>query len=165
MVVCNGIETYVARHEDRVRYNEYTASPESPSHTGKQNEVFIEAVTGECFEVSVQPTTTFDFQRCEAVRISCTIDGGARKNQVLYAKSVQASFTSERPIQRQRTFGTSRELVDGKWVLSGFAFTELALGKQSSNFSALKLEANVEQTRMLSRMRTRSPEKQALSGA
>lgn len=72
---------------------------------------------------------SLDFKNCDGIQVSCRIDGGGNRSKVLSSRTLQDFSGLMRPDKVQKVFGTSAELIDGKWVLYGAVFAELGLGK------------------------------------
>lgn len=140
MVVYQGIEAYMVRHRDGARYTEYTAPPRSPLHPQAPNEAYIEAVTGERFEVIVRPCQGFDFNHCGAVQFSCSIDGGKRLANVIEAKHAKAALAAKPAKDCLRRFGSSPRFVDGKWVGFWHRFHRAWFGQDSVAFGGDECE-------------------------
>lgn len=128
IVICKGVEAFVRRCRDGKRYGEHTAPRESSRYTGASNEVYIEAVSGECFEVVVQPTEEFDFTGCGAVQARCVIDRCEPWLGCTTGRETRASYKRRSPEKRKIVFGREAKWRDDKWVEAQAAFAELQLG-------------------------------------
>jgi len=104
MVISDSIEVFVRRCKDGKRYAEYAAPRESSQYAGIFNEVYIEAVTGECFEVVVQPTANFNFKGCGAIQAECAPDGCEVFCSCITGKESRSSYSRDRPTERQRWY-------------------------------------------------------------
>lgn len=116
------------RRADGRKYWEYDVPRDSPKYTGKRNEVYIEAVTGEAFEVVMRPTQDFDFKGCEGIDISCVIDNGTAVEHFMSAKTMIKSFKDNNVAGREITFGADAQRRNGKWMKAQVVFSQLALG-------------------------------------
>jgi ribosome maturation factor RimP len=75
MVRSEGVEVFLHRHEDHQRYTGLNVPLDLPLWPGKPNEAYIEAVSGERFEIVVRVTKEFDSDGCPYVLINYGIDG------------------------------------------------------------------------------------------
>jgi hypothetical protein len=77
-----GIKAYVAPFQSQsdmpdVHYEEYQATPDSPLYTGNPNERYIEAITGQRFELGVIIPPAFDWKKNRFMEANFCLDDGA----------------------------------------------------------------------------------------
>lgn len=121
MVYSDGIEVWIERYADGMKYQEHIVPPESALFTGDANERYIEAVTDERFVVCARVMEDFDFKGAPAVRLILDLDRG----------SIRVCHTFERDAQGSRThrFETKEFFHEGEWKCCGYTFGGIALGE------------------------------------
>lgn len=137
-----GIEAYVQKYQANDHYKEYKASSESPFYTGNSNECYIEAITGERFQIGVV-VPKFNFKGYSHIEVTWDIDGG----------SVDCSSHFEKPRKRnvvlEPMFDEYIGKVAGETRSIGLSFGEV----QRSKYSLPSLEVKTH----VSRRGRRSP--------
>lgn len=123
MVQSDNVEVYITRHKDDRRFKEYRVPITSDKYRADPNEVYIEAVTNERFEVNVRLLRGFDWKGFPNVRITYDID---RTSYVgfLYKNSSNVA----REDRRRDQLGEVDQTIGGRTVVCGLAFGELEIG-------------------------------------
>lgn len=129
MVKSRGVEAYLVRYDDNVRYAEHDYPATAQEAMSTSTEVYVEAVEDERYALFVVLTPEFDFRRSPEVKIRWKLDNSARRT-VLTTKEIRASFRSE---------GHYKYKVDaipvqmgGRWKLCGLNFNGLHIGTSTS---------------------------------
>ncbi|KAI7157842.1 hypothetical protein KC349_g5311 [Hortaea werneckii] len=115
-----GIEVFVRLYGSDTAYREYQAPKSSPFYTGHENERYIEAVSGERFEVFVKLDKSFDFKNYTQARADLNIDGGSIDCYEILAKP-------KRRTELITLLHNSLSCDGDEWKCVGFCFRELSM--------------------------------------
>lgn len=119
----DGIEVYIKSLDRDLPYVEYMKPGDSEEAGSKRVKRYIEVAPGERFSVVVEIKKGFDCRGQPHIQSWLYIDDGAVNTCAITRSDLLKSknFTE--------TFDQSRHHVGEKWVMAGFSFAELGLGK------------------------------------
>jgi hypothetical protein len=120
-------EVYLARYSDGVRYDGFTASPETRYYTGDRNEKYLQATTDERFQIVVKLLLGFRFMGSPKVRVEYHVDQGDFIWDTLSKKKDQWASPSDRR-HRETVLDEIEQFIDGQHMDCGLTFGELTPG-------------------------------------
>ncbi|KAK6425575.1 hypothetical protein LTR95_016231 [Oleoguttula sp. CCFEE 5521] len=126
MVVCNGIEMYIARKSDGQRYAEYTPPAGSLAYTGNPNEVYIQAREGEHFAVRRRGLPDFDFKGVTHLKTNIAI--GEHQGAFLAHSREEIEVAGESG--HVTSYSSSTKYTDGIWMRCALTFSALSLDEE-----------------------------------
>nr|OQO21471.1 hypothetical protein B0A51_08850 [Rachicladosporium sp. CCFEE 5018] len=131
MVVCNGIEVYIARKSDGQRYAEYTPPAGSPAYTGNPNEIYIQAREGEHFAVRRRVLPGFDFMGVTHLKTNIAIG----EHQGAFLDHTRKEIEAAGDAGHVTSYSSSTKYIDGMWMRCALTFSALSLGRSSARRS------------------------------
>lgn len=129
MVQSSGITVSVRRSEDKTPYREYAVPIASQKYTGNPNEVYIEAVDGERFEVFAAIAPDFPFMNSPHIMLDFRVEDNVwsshyRSKGVSTVGKVTQLVKKPSIVQE-----TVKKMQDGQWKSCNFQFSRLTIGK------------------------------------
>jgi hypothetical protein len=137
------VEVYLARYSDGVRLNEFTAPPGTPKHTGDPNESYVEATTGERFQIVVKLLPGFKFLGSPKVRVDFYVDQGGHVWGTLSKKKDRFASPSDMS-HREYILDDIQQFIDGQHMDCGLTFGELTPGLYPSTKTTYRCRLTLE---------------------
>lgn len=137
MVASGGVEAYLVRYHNDIRYPEHDYPASSREATSKSAEVYVEAVAGERYAIVVLLTPDFDFQQSSRVRIRWELDN-SHHHALFTPRKIRASFRSKGNFYYKIEY--TPVLLKGKWKMCGLNFNRrLHIGMSTECFTEFAL--------------------------
>ena len=136
MVQSNGVEVCVRRFEDKTPYREYAAPTASPKYSGHPNEVYIEAIDEERFEIFTNISPEFSFMDAPHIKIKVQLeDNVASRSYRAKDASIAGNVI---PLAKKPSYTRTmvKKMKDGEWKNCAFAFSRLSIGMSAPTLVA-----------------------------
>lgn len=132
MVKSRGVEAYLVRYDDNVRYAEHDYPATAQEAMSTSTEVYVEAVEDERYAIVVVLTPDFKFGRSPYVKIRRELDYSATQ-VLLRVKTVQESLRSKGFFEYK--YDSAPVQIEGTWKKCELNFNRLQIGMSTQSFT------------------------------